>query len=225
MNDTLPSRLEAIRTRIRSACLRVGRDPAEVRLVAVSKRHRPEFIRAAYALGQRDFGENYVQEMVEKFDALRDLPDIRFCLIGHLQRNKVRDVVRIGASVHTVDSIRLAQRLARLSQEAGTCTEVFVQTKLSSEPQKSGCPPDRLDELVAQVRELSALDVRGLMVIPSAEEDPEAARPTFQRIRERAESLGLKDLSMGMSQDFEVAIEEGATVVRIGSSIFGSRPA
>ncbi|MFW6023894.1 MAG: YggS family pyridoxal phosphate-dependent enzyme [Myxococcota bacterium] len=215
--------LTAVRVRVEAACTAAGRDSGSVRLVAVGKVHPPGALRAAYAEGQRDFGENYVQELLTKAGALADLPDLRWRFIGHLQRNKAKDVVRLGAAVETLDSERLAEALDRRAGQEGTRMEVLLQVNLGGEAQKSGCEPDRLDALVARVRTLDALDLRGLMTVPPHTDDPEGARPYFRRLRERAEAHGLPELSMGMTHDLEVAIEEGATIVRVGTAIFGAR--
>lgn len=215
--------LSGVRARIESACAAAGRDPGSVRLVAVGKVHPPEALRAAYAEGQRDFGENYVQELLTKARALTDLPDLRWRFIGHLQRNKVKDVVRLGAAVETLDSERLAEALDRRAEQDGTRVEVLLQVNVAGEAQKSGCDPQRVDALVTRVRSLDALDLRGLMTVPPHTDDPEGARPHFRRLRELAEAHGLRELSMGMTHDLEVAVEEGATIVRVGTAIFGER--
>ncbi|HEX2679632.1 MAG TPA: YggS family pyridoxal phosphate-dependent enzyme, partial [Polyangiales bacterium] len=150
--DEIATRLAAVRERIERACQRAARNPADVRLIAVSKRHDVAAIRAAYAAGQRDFGENYVQELVHKADALADLPDLRFRLIGRLQRNKVKDIVRVHASVDTVDSVKLVEALAERVQIDGHPLDVLVQVNIGEEPQKAGVMPAQLAELVAAVR-------------------------------------------------------------------------
>lgn len=216
---SLAENLASVHARIESAARAAGRDPASVRLLAVSKRQPVEAIHEAYALGQRDFGENYVQELVAKADATRGLPAIRFHLIGHLQTNKVKSVVAAGASVQTVDSIRLAEALSRATTRA---VDVHLQVNVAGEEQKSGCSPSELPALVAAVRALPGLALRGLMTVPPAGE-PEDARPHFRALRELASAHGLTDLSMGMTSDLEVAVSEGATVVRVGTAIFGER--
>jgi PLP dependent protein len=219
----IAQRLRAVHERIALACARAGRDPRAVRLVAVSKGHGPLAIRAAYAVGQREFGENYAQELRDKAAALSDLPDLRFRLIGHLQRNKAKLVVPLGAAVDTVDAVQLAEELSRRAEAIGRELEVLVQVNVDREPQKAGVLPEQLPELIAAVRGLPGLALRGLMVIPRADEDPEAARPAFARLAEIARAHGLPELSMGMSADLEVAVEEGATLVRVGTAIFGPR--
>ncbi len=217
--------LDAVRERIRLAASRSNRSPDSVELVAVSKRHSVEAIREAYALGQRAFGENYVQELVEKARALSDLPDLRWHFIGHLQRNKVRDVVACPALVETVDSTRLADALAKRAAAAQRTLPVWVQVSLAGEAKKSGCASEELEPLIASVRAHPELELRGLMTVPPFGLDPEASRPWFRRLREEGARHGLEGLSMGMSADLEVAVEEGSTLVRVGTAIFGERPA
>jgi pyridoxal phosphate enzyme (YggS family) len=211
--------LDEVRERIERACARAGRSASEVTLVAVSKTQPAAAVREAYAAGQRVFGENYVQELVEKAGALADLDGLRWHFIGHLQRNKVKDVVRVGAMIETVDSERLA---AEIDKRAAS-TRVLLQVNVAGEAQKSGCSPEELDALVPAVRALQLLERTGLMTVPPLGEAPEASRPHFARLRELAQRHALKELSMGMSADLEVAIEEGATLVRVGTAIFGSR--
>jgi pyridoxal phosphate enzyme (YggS family) len=213
--------IAAVRARIARACAACGRDPGDVELVAVSKTHEPEAVRAAYEAGQRVFGENYVRELVDKAAALADLPGLRWHFIGHLQRNKVRDVIDAGAVVETVDSARLAtalhERAARLGAGA---VDVWVQVNVAREPQKSGCAPEEAEALVDAVRALPALRLRGLMTVPPAEGDP---RPWFAALRALRDRVGVSGLSMGMSADLEAAIAEGTTLVRVGTAIFGER--
>jgi PLP dependent protein len=229
MTDALTERiargLQDVRERIRQGCARAGRDPAGVRLVAVSKVHPPEAVRAAYALGLRDFGENYVQELASKAAALHDLPDLRWRLIGHLQRNKARAVVRLGATVETVDSARLAETIARHAEEERRRVQVLVQVNVAGEERKSGCAPSELEGVVDAVRRFPSLGLAGLMTVPPHTDDPEGARPFFRALRELAERHELRELSMGMTHDLEVAVEEGATLVRVGTGLFGPRPA
>ncbi len=220
----IAERLAGVRERIASACRTARREPASVRLIAVSKRHPVAAIRAAYAAGQRDFGENYVQELAEKADALVDLPELRLRLIGRLQRNKCKDVVRVQAGVDTVDSLRVARALAERAAATGCTVPVLVQVNIGDEPQKAGAPISEVAELVAAIRAMPALTLNGLMAIAPATERPDEARPFFRRLRELAQTHGLPELSMGMSDDLEVAIEEGATMVRVGTAIFGPRP-
>jgi hypothetical protein len=190
--------------------------------MAVSKRHPAAAIRAAYDAGQRVFGENYVQELVEKADGLRDLTELRFHFIGHLQRNKVRAVVRAGARVDTVDSARLLDAIGDECARQGVLLPICLQVNVAGEAQKSGCAPSEVAGLVAAARACDALRLDGLMTVPPAD-TPEQARPHFRALRELAAAHGLGTLSMGMSADLEVAVQEGATCVRVGTSIFGVR--
>jgi pyridoxal phosphate enzyme (YggS family) len=217
--------LTDVRARIAAAVTRSGRPASSVRLIAVSKRHQPAALRVAYVLGQREFGENYVQELVAKARALSDLPHLQFRLIGHLQRNKVKELLRVGValrSVDTVDSLRLAETLARECDAAKRKLEVLVQVNPAGEAQKSGVAEAELPDLVAAIRALPALELKGLMLIPP-NVDPEERRPFFRRVSELAKEFQLAELSMGMSDDVEPAIEEGSTQVRVGTAIFGER--
>ncbi len=201
--------------------------PPSVTLVAVSKTQPAEAIREAYAAGQRHFGENYAQEWRDKASALADLPDLVWHFIGALQTNKVKYLV--GAAeprarwVHTVDRLALAEELSRRSARAGVTTRVLVEVNVAGEASKSGCAAADVAPLCDASARLPGLEVRGLMCIPPAEGDP---RPHFARLRALRDALGrgLPDLSMGMSGDYEAAIAEGATLVRVGSAIFGARP-
>jgi PLP dependent protein len=215
--------LDATRARIASACQRAQRDPASVRLIAVSKKQPSEAIAAAYALGQRDFGENYVQELAAKISALGALSGARFRLIGHLQKNKAKDAAKLGCTVDTVDSIELADMLDRRAQAAGVQLEVLLEVNVDAQPQKGGVLIDAAEELADHVRALKALRLDGLLCIPKPSDDPEQARAAFAKLRELGARLGTRELSMGMSDDLEVAVEEGATMVRIGTAIFGPR--
>jgi pyridoxal phosphate enzyme (YggS family) len=216
--------LLAVRARIEQACERAQRAHDAVQLLAVSKYQSLAAMRTAYALGQRAFGENYVQELAHKAAALSDLPDLHWHLIGRLQRNKAKDVVTIGCAVETLDSLRLAEALATRATEAGRVVQVFLQVNVANEPQKAGIAPALSAQLAAAVRGMPALRLQGLMTIPQANATPEATRDSFRRLRELGQELGVADLSMGMSHDLELAIEEGATIVRVGTAIFGARP-
>jgi len=211
--------LRAVQARIARACEAAGRDPAGIALVAVSKTKSAGDVRAAYDAGQRLFGENYVQELAEKAEALRACEGLRWHFIGHLQRNKAKEVVAVASCIETVDSTRLADAIAKRVLE-GARLDVMLQVNVAREPQKSGCTPDELGALVAHVRGIEALSLRGLMTVPPADEDP---RPHFRALRALASEHGVPDLSMGMSADLEAAVEEGATFVRVGTAIFGSR--
>jgi len=225
----LQEHFDHIRGRIADAATRSGRNLAEVTLVAVSKTHPSESLAALHALGQRDFGESYVQEALPKMESLAD-KDIRWHFIGHLQTNKAKYCVGRFCLFHTLDSEKLAQALHTLAQAKGQRQAVLLQVNVGDEPQKSGIDLARVEALAATVLGFSGLDLAGLMCLPPYDEDPDATRPYFvalRQCRERLETrLGivLPHLSMGMSTDFEAAVEEGATLVRVGSSIFGARP-
>jgi pyridoxal phosphate enzyme (YggS family) len=219
----IASRLAAVHARIASACARAGRAPESVTLVAVSKTHDAAAVRAAYDAGQRVFGENYVQELVQKAQALADLPELRWHFIGHLQRNKAKDVAGVASCIETVDSVRIAEAIAHRAAGMATTLDVMVQVDVAGEAQKAGCAPEELDAVIAAVRASPSLRLRGLMTIPPLGAAPEASRPHFRALRALAEARGLAELSMGMSADLEVAIEEGATLVRVGTAIFGAR--
>lgn len=226
--DEIASRLASTRAQIDSACRRAGRTTSDVSLLAVSKAQPVDAVRAAYEAGHRDFGENYVQELVAKADALADLGELRWHYIGQLQRNKARDVARLATSVHVVDRAALARALDRKASEAGRRLDVLLEVNLSGEPQKGGCAPAELGALLEDVASCEALTAVGLMTVPPFSEDPEASRAPFAALRalrdEHARSVPtLVHLSMGMSADFPVAIEEGATIVRVGTAIFGPR--
>ena len=211
--------LRAVRERIARACERARRDPASVELVAVSKVQPVEAVREAARAGQRAFGENYAQELREKADAAGDAIEWHF--LGALQTNKVKMIAGRVALVHTCDRQSLAQELNKRAAALGIVQRVLVEVNLASEPQKGGIAPGDLGSFVDSVRNLPALRCEGLMCIPPPDQDP---RPHFRALREMRDRLGLRELSMGMTADFEVAIEEGATIVRVGTAIFGARP-
>lgn len=225
MSDEIAAAIEGVRTRIERACEHAGRDPASVRLIAVSKGHSEAAIRAAYAQGLRVFGENYAQELAEKAAALSDLTEIGWRFIGHLQRNKIKLVERARATVDTVDSVRLAEALSERAARQGRELEVLLQVNVAGEAQKSGCRPEDVPTLVEAVRALPQLELRGLMTVAPHLEDAEATRPYFAALRALATAHRLPELSMGMTHDLEQAVEEGATMLRIGTAIFGPRPA
>jgi pyridoxal phosphate enzyme (YggS family) len=215
--------LDATRARIARASERAQRDPAAVRLVAVSKKQPPEAIAAAYALGQRDFGENYVQELAAKQSVLGELHGARFRLIGHLQKNKAKDAAKLGCAVDTVDSVELAAMLDKRAHAAGVVLECLIEVNIDAEPQKGGVSIADVAALAESIRSLKALRLEGLLCIPKTGDHPEESRAAFARLRELGAQLGTRELSMGMSDDLEVAIEEGATMVRVGTAIFGPR--
>ncbi|HXY08060.1 MAG TPA: YggS family pyridoxal phosphate-dependent enzyme [Terriglobales bacterium] len=224
-----------VQARIRAVASRVGRDPREVACMAVSKAFPPERIREAYDAGLRLFGENRVQEFAHKWPALRDLPDAEWHMIGHLQSNKAARAAELFAGIDSLDSVRLAEKLNLSARLLGRKLPVLVEINMGEEAAKSGVAPESraLNELLEKAAELDHLEFRGLMAIPPFTEDPEQARPFFRHLRElrdqiaarKLASVGMHVLSMGMSHDFEVAIEEGSTCVRIGTAIFGERTA
>ena len=216
----LTQRLASVRQRIEAACRRCGRDPASVTLVAVTKGVAVETVREAVGLGVRDLGENRVQEARAKHAAL-DSVKIRWHLIGHLQRNKAKDAIRMFDVVHSVDSSALVEELDRRADKQ---IETFIQVNVSGETTKFGCAPDEAPALAQAVNACAHLRLKGLMTIAPFADDPEHARPHFRRLRELRDNLQSSlQLSMGMSHDFEVAIEEGADVIRVGTAIFGAR--
>ena len=229
----IPDRVAAVRERIARAAERAARLPGEVRLVAISKTHPPEAVRAAFAAGVRDFGENRVQEAEPKISATVDLREsgLRWHLVGHLQSNKARRAASLFEVVQSLDSLDLALRLARAGVEAGRPVRTLVQVDLAGEATKFGLAEAELLPVLEALRGKEGLRIEGLMVLPPYFEDPEQARPYFRRLRslhDRAQAAGLlegRELSMGMSHDYEAAVEEGATMVRVCSAIFGERHA
>ena len=217
--DSLEHRLAVVEERIASACARSGRARSSVRLLAVTKIFGPEAICEAYALGLREFGENYVQEMERKAPVLKDLAGAKFHLIGHLQSNKTKKAAQLFSSIDSIDAAKLA---IRLNTEA-TPLDTMIEVKLSEEESKSGAPEAELPSIVDAVRSCPNLKLRGLMTVPPWSEDAELSRPYFARLRELASRHSIPELSMGMSNDLEVAIEEGATWVRVGTALFGRR--
>ena len=212
--------LVALDRRIVAACDAAGRARHEVQLVAVTKTFPAADVTHALAAGVTDVGENKVQEARDKRPEVAT-PAV-WHLIGHLQSNKAKDAVRLFDLIHSVDSIGLAEKIARAAEAAGKVQQVLLQVNVAREPQKSGADPDAVPELVERIRMLPSLDATGLMVIPPAGE-PEDARPWFRQLRTIRDTLGLRELSMGMTDDFEVAIDEGATIIRVGRAIFGAR--
>ena len=227
---TIADNLAAVRLRVERAAARSGRPVSSIRLVAISKTFGPDHVRAAHAAGHRDFGENKVQEALEKREALAGL-DLRWHLVGHLQSNKARKAVGPFALIHSLDSADLLARLDRAARDLGQAVEALVQVDLAGEATKFGAAPDDLPAILDAAARAERVRVAGLMLLPPWSEDPEQARPYFIRLRQlRDELLArgtppalLAELSMGMSHDFEVAIEEGATLVRVGTAIFGPR--
>ena len=229
MND-IAGNLAAIRQRIAAAAAAAGRDPASVRLLAVSKTFDADLVRAAYAAGQREFGENKVQEALQKIEATAELP-IRWHLIGHLQSNKAKKAGTAFAAIHSVDSIELVRRLDAAAEEGGARPDLYIQVDLAGETTKFGAPEAEIAGIARAAAACRAAVLRGLMLLPPWFDDPEQARPYFRRLRllrdrlieDGVDRAQLGELSMGMSHDFEVAIQEGATLVRVGTAIFGKR--
>ena len=221
--------IESVEERISGACRRAGRDRSEVHLICVTKTKPEEMLREAYEAGKRDFGENKVQEIVRKKPALPD--DIRWHMIGHLQRNKVKQLIGQTVMIHSVDSFRLAEAISAEAVKAGIVIPVLIEVNMADEETKFGVSPGEALQLITDASELKGIKIEGLMTIAPYTEDPESNRPYFAGLRELAVDIGQKCidnvsmgvLSMGMTGDFEVAIEEGATHIRVGTGIFGER--
>ena len=230
---SIANNLAEVRERIDAAARRACRRPEEIALMAVSKTFPATRIREAYDAGARLFGENRVQEFAGKIDSLRDLRDAEFHLIGHLQSNKAAKAVAVFSAVDSVDSLRLAQKLNASAQQSGNRISVLIEINVGGEIAKSGVAPGshELEEILSGAQAMPHLEFRGLMTVPPLSEDQQQARPYFRRLRELRDQIAarklpvidLNALSMGMSHDFETAIEEGSTCVRIGTAIFGAR--
>jgi len=230
---SIAENIAEVQERIAAATRRAGRNPEEITLMGVSKTFPVERIREAYAAGLRVFGENRVQEFAGKADALRDLRDTEWHLIGHLQTNKAAKAVELFNAVDSVDSVRIAERLNASAESAGKTLSVLIEINVGGEQAKSGVAPDsdELEQILQGAPRWGNLKIRGLMTVPPYTEDPEDSRPYFSQLRQIRDSIaavnlpqiGMAVLSMGMSHDFEVAIEEGATCVRVGTAIFGQR--
>jgi pyridoxal phosphate enzyme (YggS family) len=233
-SQAVQTSLLEVRKRIEAAESAAGREPGSTRLIAVSKRQPAEKIRAAYEAGQRDFGENYVKELVEKAEQLRDLPELVWHMVGHLQTNKARQIAGLVGCVHTVSSVKLTRELGkRVAQGRVGASQlgrlpVLVEVNVGGEANKSGCAPQDMGEILRAISEEKSLVARGLMTVPPVTVSPEGAAPYFAQLRGLRESHGgaglLPELSMGMSADLEQAVGAGATWVRIGTAIFGARP-
>jgi PLP dependent protein len=231
---SVATNISSIKEGITAAARRAGRSPAEITLMAVSKTQPPERIREAYDAGLRVFGENRVQEFAGKAGALRDLHAAEWHMIGHLQTNKAAKTAELFCAVDSVDSLNLAEKLDAATRKLGRKLDVLIEINVGGEAAKSGVTPRSLafDELLLAAPRLEALVFRGLMTVPPFTEDPEGARPHFRKLRElrdmiaarKLPAIAMGQLSMGMSHDFEVAIEEGSTCVRVGTAIFGERP-
>lgn len=232
----IAANVATVRARIAEACARAGRDPAGITLVAVSKGHPIDLVRAALEAGCTDLGENRAQELLAKADAaaVEELaPRPRWHFIGHLQRNKVRAVLPRIKALHSLDSVGLLREIERRAREGGrphrvggaaTPLPCYLEVNVGGEAQKQGVSPEALPELLRAARACEVVDVRGLMTVAPHLGDPEAVRPVFRTLRALAQAHGLDGLSMGMTEDYSVAVEEGATVVRVGRAIFGARP-
>lgn len=229
--EEIRQNLESVRSRIDAAAERVGRDPSEVRLLPVSKTVPEERLRLAYAAGCRYLGENKVQEAQRKAEALADLTDLKWSVIGHLQRNKARYVARFASEFQALHTVRLAEMLERRLEIEDRTLDVFVQVNSSGEESKFGLPPEEVPAFVQELPNFPRLRVKGLMTLALFSSDKERVRDCFvlmrelqDRLRQEApDGVSMDELSMGMSGDFEMAVEEGATVVRVGQSIFGAR--
>jgi pyridoxal phosphate enzyme (YggS family) len=208
--------------RMSHAAMRAGRDPLEVSLVAVSKTVDVLLIKEAYEAGLRSFGESRVKEAAEKAGEL-DFEGIEWHLVGHLQKNKAKAAVSVFDLIHSVDSVELMGLINRHAEQEGKVQRALIQVKLSEEESKSGAAEEEAGLLLRESRGMGNISIEGLMTIPPYFDDPNQARPYYRRLREIAEEIGLREISMGMTNDFEVAIEEGATIVRVGTAIFGER--
>lgn len=231
MQMSMSERINTVLERIAAAAQRAGRSPGQVRLVAVGKTQTSDRVREAVMAGADIIGENYIQEAREKFSALGDL-DIQWHFIGHLQSNKAKYAVRLFDLIHSVDSLKLAVELNKQAAKIGKRQDILVQVNISGEVTKWGTDRDCAEDLVSRIGELEHLRVRGLMTMPPFFDAPDMARPYFAALRELAERISslsdndrvlMEELSMGMTGDFEAAVEEGATLVRIGTAIFGAR--
>jgi hypothetical protein len=230
VDATIATNLQSVRSRLDAAARRASRDPSTIRLIAVSKTFSADHVRAAYAAGQADFGENKVQEGLQKIGDTADI-QIRWHLIGHLQSNKARKAAGAFACIHSVDSVELLRKLDAAAVDGGSAPELLVQVDLAREETKFGAAADEARRIVDAGLALRAARLTGLMLIPPWNEDQEQTRPWFVRLRELRDSWladgvpppALAQLSMGMSHDFEAAVEEGATMVRVGTAIFGTR--
>ncbi len=231
MNE-ISENLKRVRERITRAARKVGRNPESIRLVAVSKKHDAAAVKAALAAGQHLFGENYLQEAERKIEEIEPSQGLTWHYIGHLQSNKARHAALLFDTIETVDRLKLAKALSRYAGESGKTLSVLVQINIGREEQKAGVDPDEAEQLISGMAELPNLRVKGLMTMPPWRSDPEEVRPFFRELRRLSEDFRERgyfdpvdqvELSMGMSHDFETAIEEGATLVRVGTAIFGSR--
>jgi PLP dependent protein len=219
--EAVAANVAAVRERVAAAAARAGRDPGEVTLVAVAKLFPPAMVAAVVAAGVADVGENYAKDLEAKAAVV---PGVRWHFVGRLQRNKAGVLVKVGALVHSLDSLAAGRALGRRALAAGTTARALVQVEVDDREAAHGVRPADLPGFLAACRGVDGLQVEGLMVMPAPADDPEATRPAFRRTAELAARSGLARLSMGMTADFEVAVEEGATLIRIGTALFGPRP-
>jgi PLP dependent protein len=230
---SIPENIAHVQERIAMAARRAGRNPEDITLMAVSKTFPSDAIRTAYAAGLRVFGENRVQEFASKIESLRDLSDARWHLIGHLQTNKTAKAATLFDAIDTIDSVKLAEKLNTAAASTNTTLSVLIEINVGGEEAKSGLAPNspELDQILQSAAQWPNLKIEGLMTVPPYTEDPEGSRPYFRQLRQLRDQIAARNypqiemtvLSMGMSYDFEVAIEEGSTCVRVGTAIFGSR--
>lgn len=221
--SAIATRVASVRARIEAACARGGRAPDDVTIIAVTKGFPPDNVREAFQAGLRHFGENRAQEAAEKLPALADFrPEVTWHMIGHLQTNKVKTVLGLFDIIQSVDSFHLAEALSRRAPHS---VPAFLEVNAGGEPSKFGLAFEELPREFDRIARLPNLEIVGLMTVAPLAADPEEVRPVFQRLRAAADGLGLRQLSMGMTDDFEVAIEEGATHIRVGRAIFGERSA
>lgn len=229
MSSLIASNLDDVRARIEAACARSGRDSKEVTLIAVSKTKPLEDLKDAYEAGSRDFGENKVQEIVSKAPEMPE--DARFHMIGHLQRNKVKQVLKHVVMIHSVDSVRLAEQIQEEAAKEGLHVDVLLEVNVAKEESKFGFTPEEVEAAVQVIKDFPNIHICGLMTIAPFVENPEENRPVFQKLYQLAVDIKSKNidnvtmgvLSMGMTGDYEVAVEEGATMIRVGTGIFGAR--
>lgn len=225
----IKEQLEEVRKNIEAACKRAGRDPKEVTLIAVSKTKPVPMLEEAYEAGARDFGENKVQEIVQKKPELPE--DIRWHMIGHLQRNKVHQVMGKAVLIHSVDSLRLAEQIETEAAKKDMVADILLEVNVAKEESKFGMMPEEVPEMVEQISLLPHLQIEGLMTIAPFVDDPEKNRPVFQKLyqlsvdikKKNIDNVNMSVLSMGMTGDYQVAVEEGATMIRVGTGIFGAR--
>ena len=220
---------DEIKKRVEAACLRVGRKPEEVTLIAVSKTKPVEMLREAYEAGARDFGENKVQEILKKHPKMPE--DARFHMIGHLQRNKVKQVLPHAVLIHSVDSYRLAEQISQEAGKLGITAKILLEVNVAKEESKFGMMPEDVEEMAGQIAALPHLQIEGLMTIAPFVDDPEKNRPVFRKLyqlsvdikKKNIDNVNMGVLSMGMTGDYQVAVEEGSTMIRVGTGIFGAR--